>query len=170
MITRQRLVLALAFLVCVGMMGSALFFQYVLQLEPCPLCILQRVAVISLGAVFLVGLLHNPRGWGRRVYGALAVLVASSGLGIAARHVWLQQLPADQVPSCGPGLSYILEAFPLLQGLKMVLSGSGECAEVLWTFLGVSIPGWTTVAFFAFVGFSLYLVFAPAGERLGVKG
>jgi disulfide bond formation protein DsbB len=77
----------------------------------------------------------------------LVVLSAGIGAVIAGRHVWLQQLPADQVPTCGPGLNFILENFPLSQAIDMVLRGSGECADVMWTFLGLSIPAWTLVAF-----------------------
>jgi len=141
------------------MMGTALiYFQHVLQLEPCPLCIFQRVVVIALGMVFLVATLHNPSGPGVRVYGALVTLVATTGAGIAGRHVWLQNLPPDQVPDCGPGLDYILEVFPVGEALRMVLHGSGECAQVLWRFLGLTIPGWTLVAFSGFILYGLLIL------------
>jgi len=141
------------------MMGTALlYFQHYLQLEPCPLCILQRAVVITLAAVQLVAFLHNPQGWGSRVYGILVTLVAATGAAIAGRHIWLQNLPPDQVPECGPGLDYILDAFPLNEALRMVLHGSGECAEVLWRFLGLSIPGWTLVAFSGFILYGLFIV------------
>ena len=146
-------------MMCVVMMGTALFyFQRFLGLEPCPLCILQRVVVISLGMVLLAAAIHGPIGWGNRVYGALITLIAGSGAAIAARHVWLQSLPADQVPECGPSLDYILEVFPLSQALQLVLRGSGECAKVEWQFLGLSIPGWTLIAFSGFVLFGLILL------------
>jgi len=141
------------------MMGTALaYFQYYLQLEPCPLCIMQRVVVMSIAAVLLVATIHNPKDWGIRVYGALVTLIATGGAVIAGRHVWLQNLPKDQVPECGPGLDYILEVFPLSEALQMVLHGSGECAEVLWRFLGLSIPGWTLVAFSGFIFYGLFIV------------
>jgi disulfide bond formation protein DsbB len=154
-----RILYALGFTMCVAMMGTALFFfQRFLGLEPCPLCILQRVVVISLGMVLLVAAIHGPSGWGNRVYGALIILVAGTGAAIAGRHVWLQSLPADQVPECGPTLDYILEAFPLNKALQLVLHGSGECAKVEWQFLGLSIPGWTLITFSGFILFGLLLL------------
>ena len=162
-----RTLYALGFVTCVVMMGTALFyFQRFLGLEPCPLCILQRVVVISLGIVLLVASIHGPRGWGNRVYGALVILIAGTGAGIAGRHVWLQSLPADQVPECGPTLDYILEVFPLSQALQLVLRGSGECAKVEWQFLGLSIPGWTFIAFCGFILFGLVLLLHQRGSRL----
>jgi disulfide bond formation protein DsbB len=141
------------------MMGTALaYFQHYLQLEPCPLCIMQRVVVMGIAAVLLVAAIHNPGGWGVRVYGALVTLVAAIGASIAGRHIWLQNLPPDQVPECGPGLDYILEVFPLSEALQMVLHGSGECAEVLWRFLGLTIPGWTLVAFSGFILYGLLIL------------
>jgi disulfide bond formation protein DsbB len=154
-----RILYALGFTMCVAMMGTALFFfQRFLGLEPCPLCILQRVVVISLGMVLLVAAIHGPSGWGNRVYGALIILVAGTGAAIAGRHVWLQSLPADQVPECGPTLDYILEAFPLNKALQLVLHGSGECAKVEWQFLGLSIPGWTLITFSGFILFGFLLL------------
>lgn len=156
---KARTLFLLGFLACAAMMGTALiYFQHVLQLEPCPLCIFQRVVVIALGMVFLVATLHNPSGPGVRVYGALVTLVATTGAGIAGRHVWLQNLPPDQVPDCGPGLDYILEVFPVGEALRMVLHGSGECAQVLWRFLGLTIPGWTLVAFSGFILYGLLIL------------
>lgn len=133
------------FLACAGLMGFALFAQHVLLLDPCPLCVLQRVAVISLGVIFLVAAIHNSGGWGGRVYAALIVLAAGGGLGVASWHVRLQNLPPSEVPACGPGLNYMLENFPLGEALSMVFKGSGECAEVVWSFLGLSMPSWVVV-------------------------
>ncbi len=142
----DRRVLNLAgFLACAGMMGFALYAQHILLLDPCPLCVLQRVAVIGLGAVFLAAALHNPSGWGRRVYAVLMLLIAGDGIAIAGWHVHLQNLPAAEVPSCGPGLDYMLDNFPLGEALRMVFEGSGECAEVVWSFLGLSMPAWVFV-------------------------
>lgn len=133
------------FLVCAGLMGFALFAQHVLLLEPCPLCVLQRVAVISLGTVFLVAAIHDPQAWGRRIYAGLVLLAAGGGVGIAGWHVRLQNLPPSDVPACGPGLDYMLGNFPLTEALSMVFKGSGECAEVVWSFLGLSMPSWVVV-------------------------
>ncbi len=132
-------------LTCIGMMGFALYSQYVDGLEPCPLCVFQRVAVIALGLVFLVALIHNARGWGRYVYVALFLLAGGFGVTVAGRHVWLQGLPPDEVPACGPGLEYLLDAFPLSEALSKIFAGSGECAEVVWQFLGLSMPSWVLV-------------------------
>ena len=131
----------------VGLIAYALFAQYVLHLEACPLCIFQRVAFIAAGAIFLVAGLHNPAGLGARVYAVLGVAAAGTGAIIAGRHVYIQHLPADQVPSCGPGLDYLLDAFPLAEAIEMVFTGSGECAEINWSFLGLSMPGWALVWF-----------------------
>jgi disulfide bond formation protein DsbB len=155
----QRFIYLYAFLVCVGLMGTALTFQYVLHLEPCPLCILQRVVVISLGLLFVLAALHNPGGTGRSIYGILTAMLAVTGLGIAGWQVRLQHLPPDQVPECGPGLDYMLEVMPLKDILVKVFRGSGECAEVLWTFLGLSIPEWMLVVFSAFILFGIYQIF-----------
>lgn len=123
-------------------MGYALYAEYGLLLEPCPLCVFQRMAVIALGAVFLVAGLHDPAGGGRRVYAGLVVLAAGAGVAVAGRHVWLQGLPAGRVPACGPGFDYLIDSFPFLEALRLIFSGSGECASVDWEFLGLSMPAW----------------------------
>lgn len=111
----------------------------------------------------LVAAIHNPAALGRRIYGALTVALGVLGIIVAARHVWLQNLPPDQVPECGPGLAYMLEAFPLTEALELVFKGSGECAEVQWVFLGLSIPGWTLVIFVGLTLFGLALVVTRVG-------
>lgn len=131
--------------ICAGLMAYALYLQYVAGLEPCPLCVFQRVGVIAIGVVFLLLALHDPAGWGRRVYAALGGVAALFAGIVAGRHAWLQQLPEDQVPACGPGLDYILDAFPLAEALRLVFTGSGECADVQWSFLGLSMPAWVLV-------------------------
>lgn len=146
--TLRKLTILGAF-VCASLMAAALYFQHVMGLEPCPLCIFQRLAVIASGVVLLIAAVHNPTALGRRIYGVLTLLSASSGAAVAARHLWLQSLPADQVPACGPGLDYMLETFPLNETLAMVFTGSGECAEVQWRLLGLSMPGWTLLFFIA---------------------
>jgi disulfide bond formation protein DsbB len=155
---RQRPLFLAAFLICAALIATALIMQYALKLEPCPLCIFQRVFVIALGAIVLVAAMHNPRLTGRRVYGVLIVIFGVLGMIVAGRHVWLQSLPADQVPECGPGLEYMLNAFPLTEALSLVFRGSGECADVQWVFLGLTIPGWTLVIFTVFTIFGLVLI------------
>ena len=141
----NRILFLTGFGLCALLIGIALYFQYSAGLEPCPLCIFQRVAFIVMGVVFLVGFLPNSRGGLRRIYGVLATLVGANGVAIAGRHVWLQNLPEDQVPECGPGLEFMLEALPFQKMLETVLKGSGECAEVLWTLFGISMPGWSLI-------------------------
>ena len=139
---------AFGFLACAGLLGYAIYSQYQLFLDPCPLCIFQRIAFAGLGVVFLLGGLHAPKGiWGRRSYGLLALIPASIGLGIAGRHVWLTTLPEDQVPECGPPLQFMMETNPLTEVIGKVLTGSGECAKVDWTLLSLSIPEWTLLLF-----------------------
>lgn len=147
------------FLVCLSMLLIAGYFQFVEHLDPCPLCIMQRIMVLIAAIVFLLGAIHNPLNVGRRVYGFLLLVAAGIGAAIAGRHVWLQQLPEDEVPTCGPGLNFILENFPINQAIDMVLRGSGECADVMWTFLGLSIPGWTLVAFIVMILVALRQLF-----------
>ncbi|MDX1442773.1 MAG: disulfide bond formation protein B [Gammaproteobacteria bacterium] len=151
----------IGFLACVALLAYAYFAQFVLGYEPCPLCIFQRIGVMAVGLVFLVATLHAPNSpAGRRVYGGLAVLAAIGGGSVSTRHIYLQNLPADQVPACGPGLDYMLDVFPLSDALRMVFTGSGECAEVDWTFLGFSMPVWTLVTFItlgAWAAFTLVL-------------
>jgi disulfide bond formation protein DsbB len=143
----RRMINGLGAAACAGMMSFALFVQHGLGLEPCPLCIVQRFGVIGVGLVFLIAALHDPGRTGARLYGLTIAVVAAAGGSVSARHVWLQSLPPDQVPACGPGLDYILDVFPLLEALDMIFSGSGECAEVVWRFLGLSMPGWVLVCF-----------------------
>ena len=162
---RQRPLFIGAFLACVALMATAFTMQYALKLEPCPLCIIQRVFVIALAAVMLVAAFHDPASTGRRVYGVLIVILGLLGVVVAGRHVWLQNLPADQVPECGPGLEYLLDAFPLMEALSLVFRGSGECAEVQWVFLGLTIPGWTLVVFAGFTIFGVLLI----GTRIGMS-
>ena len=163
----QRRLFFCGALLCAILLAVALYFQYVMHLEPCPLCIVQRAFVIALALITGVAAIHGPKGLGRRVYGALIVLVALSGAVVAGRHVYLQNLPPDRVPECGPGLDYLLDAFPPGEALAMIFRGSGECAEVQWTFLGLSIPGWTLLVFAGLTLFGIFLCAArgPAASR-----
>ena len=146
MFTPRKLFFA-GFVLCLSMLLIAGYFQFVEHFDPCPLCIIQRVATFFAGIWFLIAAIHNPKQTGRRVYSVLILLTTLFGAATSIRHVWLQSLPPDQVPSCGPGLGFMLQNFPLDETLRLVLRGSGECAEVVWRFLGLSIPGWTLVAF-----------------------
>lgn len=143
----RRLVNALGFACCGLSLGFAYILQFHMGLTPCNLCIFQRLAMFALGIVFVLATLHNPHRWGARVYGILIALTAGVGIAIAGRHVWLQNLPADRIPECGPDLDYMLEVFSLGETIRRVLTGSGDCAETQWIFLGLTIPGWTLVLF-----------------------
>ncbi|MFC4729792.1 disulfide bond formation protein B [Coralloluteibacterium thermophilus] len=152
-----RTLFGLGALACAGLLAFALYLQYWHYLDPCPLCIFQRIAFIALGLVFLVGALHGPRGRvGRSVYGALALLAAGGGAAVAARHVWLQSLPPDEVPACSSmGLDYMVGTLPLGEVVRRVFSGSGECAVIDWSFLGLSMPAWTLLWFVALAAVAL---------------
>ena len=141
----KRLLNLAGFLACAGMMGFALYAQYVLLLDPCPLCVFQRIATILTGLVFLAAALHDPATTGSRLYAVLLVVTAGFGVGVAAWHVRLQNLPASEVPGCGPGFEYIIENFALFDALSMIFEGSGECADVVWRMLGLSMPAWVIV-------------------------
>jgi disulfide bond formation protein DsbB len=142
-----------------GLVGFALFLQYVKHQDPCPLCMVQRVVFIALLAVFAIAALHGPRRIGERVYAVLIALLSLTGAGVAARHVWIQNLPKDQVPACGPGLDYMLETMPMADVLKQLLHGSGECAEKGWTFLTLGIPEWTLLCFLALGAWAVLIAF-----------
>lgn len=148
----------LGFLVCAGLMGWALWLQYGLDLEPCPLCVFQRIAVIATGAVFLIAAIHNPGRVWAGFYAVLTVLVSGIGAALAAWHVWIQGQPAGSVPACGMGLNYMLETMPLTEVIGKVLKGSGECAEQGWLFMGLAIPSWTFVFFVAMIAAAIALV------------
>ncbi|MBS7456557.1 disulfide bond formation protein B [Coralloluteibacterium stylophorae] len=154
-----RLQCALGALVCVALLAYALYLQYVEYLDPCPLCIFQRVAFIGMAAVFALGALHGPRSrGGRMAYGALAALCAAVGIAVAGRHVWLQSLPADEVPSCSSmGLDYMLDTFPVGEVVAKVFTGSGECAAVDWSFLGLGMPAWTLLWYVLLAGWALWI-------------
>jgi len=144
--------------VCAGLMGWALWLQYGLQLEPCPLCVIQRLVVIAMGVIFLVAGLHNPGRIGAAVYAGLVVVAGAFGVAVAARHVWIQAQPRGTVASCGMSLDYMLESVPFTDVIGKVFAGSGECAEGGWMFLDLGIPAWTLAFFVAMTVAALALV------------
>ncbi|WP_299939735.1 disulfide bond formation protein B [uncultured Microbulbifer sp.] len=154
-----RITFLLVFLFVVFLLGFAFYLEYAHGLEPCKLCITQRVMLLGVGLVSLIAFLHNPDTIGRRVYGLLVSIWALGGLYFAGRQLWLQSLPEDQVPACGPGISYMLEAFPVADVLGALLTGDGNCAEVLWTMMGLSIPGWSALGFTGLVLFGAWQAF-----------
>jgi protein dithiol:quinone oxidoreductase len=147
---------ALGFLACVALLAYAYYAQFVMHLEPCPLCIFQRVGLFAVGVVFALAALHDPAGWGRRVYAALIGLAALATVGVAARHLYIQSQPAGSVPACGASLDFMLKVFPLTDVLVKVLTGSGECAKITWRFLGLSMPGWVLIAALALGAWGLW--------------
>ncbi len=132
---------------CVFLLSMGAYFQFNEGLEPCPLCISQRIAIFLTGLVFLIASVHNTGRIGINRYAIAGTLAALGGASISTRHVWIQHLPPDQVPECKPALEYMLQNFPLIETVKLMLSGTGDCAKVDWTMLGFSMPAWTLVAF-----------------------
>ncbi|AJE13963.1 disulfide bond formation protein B [Stutzerimonas balearica] len=144
----------LAFLACVLMIAAALYLEHVMGLAPCPLCIVQRICVIGFGVVCLLAAIHGPAATGRRLYAGFAALFALFGGATAIRQIWLQSIPADELPACLPSLEYMMEALPFQEIARLVLHGTAECAEVNWTMLGLSIPEWSLLGFIAMLAFA----------------
>lgn len=141
---QPRLVFFLIVAAIAAMFGVALYTQYVQGLQPCPLCMTQRGFYILTGLFALIGGLHGRR---RGVYGSLVALAALGGAAIAARQVWLQHLPKDQVPACGPSLEYMFQTLPMGEVLVKMFKGDGNCAVVDWTLLGLSMAEWSLLCF-----------------------
>jgi len=148
----------LIFIACTSIIGVALYMEHVMLLQPCGLCITQRVFVILVGLICLASALHKTGEAGRRNYAFAAASMCIGGGYFAVRQIWLQHLPEDQVPACGPGLQYMLEQFEFSRMVAKVLAGSGECASVDWSFLGLSIPGWALLWFVLLGAWALWLM------------
>ncbi|MGQ0501812.1 MAG: disulfide bond formation protein B [Panacagrimonas sp.] len=161
-----RFLALLGFLVCVAGLAFALYLQHFRGFEPCPMCIFQRVAMGGTAIALLLGALHAPVAWGRWVYAGLAAASSLIGAFIAGRHVWLQHLPADQVPACGPTLDYLLGMLPVSEVVQMVLRGDGNCAKIDAAWLGLALPTWTLVLFVGLTLFSLILPLLSARPKL----
>jgi protein dithiol:quinone oxidoreductase len=140
----RRISNLLGFAACGGLIGYAFYAQYVLLLEPCPLCWLQRVAFFILGVVFLLAALHNPKSWGARIYSVLVAIAALIGLGVAAKHIWVQAQPPGSLSSCGASVEYLLDIMPVFDVLKKIMIGSAECQHID-SLLGLSWPWWTVI-------------------------
>jgi disulfide bond formation protein DsbB len=165
LLTNRRLGNGLGFLACVALMAYALYAQHVLGLAPCPLCIFQRVAVMSVGVIFLIAALHNPGTIGARVYGALILLAAACGIGIAARHVWIQAQPPGTVAACGADLDFLMDIMPVTEVITKVLTGSGECGKVDWQFVGLSMPWWVLISLVVLAAWGAIVNFRPGRNR-----
>lgn len=161
-LTHSRWINGLLVLASVLGMAFALYLEHGVGLEPCPLCIFQRVGLMAMGLFALLAWIHHPRSVGlQRLYAALATLSIGWSVGVAARHVWLQHLPPDQVPACGPGLNYLVEALPFKDVLSQVLTGSGECAKIDYTILGLPIPTASLLFFIPLLVLCLWQLLRP---------
>ena len=160
---------ALGFLACVALMAYALYAQHVLGLEPCPLCIFQRVAVIAVGVVFLAAALHNPADRGARIYAVLILVAVLLGLAISGRHIWIQAQPPGTVAACGADLNYMLEILPVTEVITNVLTGSGECGKIDWRLLGLSMPWWVAISLTALGVWAVLANLPSGGGRAGSK-
>lgn len=152
----------LGFVASFGVVGLALYLQQQHNLEPCPLCIFQRVAFMVLGLLFLIAALHSPARRGRIAYGVVHVIAAAVGAGIAARHMWIQANPDKVMTECGAGMNYMFENFPLQRALDWVFKGTGECTAIDWTLAGFTIP---QLSLITFVGLALYAVLLAALKK-----
>jgi disulfide bond formation protein DsbB len=137
----------IVFTICIGLLIFGLYLEHVHDLEACPLCIFQRIAYTAIIFIALIGAIHNPRNLLQNIYKLLMVISSITGATIAGRQIWLQHLPPELVPECGPGLDYMFNVFPFGEALKMIFTGSGECAEVKWRFIGLSIAEWSLIMF-----------------------
>ncbi|HUK03750.1 MAG TPA: disulfide bond formation protein B [Burkholderiales bacterium] len=162
---RSRLLLAAPAAVCAVLLGTGYYLQYFQDQDPCPLCLVQRGFYYGVLAVSALGALHLPGRLGVRLYCGAATLLAAGGFGVAARQVWLQHLPPDQVPACGPDLFFMIENFPLQRLLQKLFLGSGQCAEVNWRFLGLSIAEWSLAWFAALALYALWLALRRARDE-----
>lgn len=152
-----RIVFAAIFLACLGLLGFGIVLQEIQHLEPCPMCIMQRVAFIICGVIALAAAIHDPGLVGSRIYGLLVAAAAIAGGSVAARQSWLQHNPPTIV-DCGPDLEFMLDSFPLVQALPLIFRGTGDCSKVQWTFLGLSIAEWSLVWFAAIAAVGLYVL------------
>lgn len=146
----RKLFLAI-FLFSAGALLAGVFIEHQFELEPCSMCVFQRVMFIGVALTALAAAIHGVKAAGRRVYAVLVLIFADLGAALAIRQLWLQQLPPEKVPTCPPSLDYMLDVLPFTEVLKVVLSGDGNCAEVVWTMLGLSIPGWSLICFVVIV-------------------
>ena len=148
----SRVAFALPAMICAALLGFGYYLQYARGLDPCPLCLVQRGFFYAVMAISLLGALHGPGRIGTVLWSIALFLFSAGGAAAAGRQVWLQHLPPDKVPACGPDLFFMLENFPLMQTVQKLIKGTGECAAVDWTFLGLSIAEWA-LGWFVLFGF-----------------
>lgn len=155
MVPSVRKTYFLVFIACTLMMLAAAYMEHVMKMIPCSLCITQRGFVVLTGLLALAAAIHNPARTGHRIYAILGIISPILGACFAGRQLWLQSLPADQVPACGPGLAYMFEVFPFMEALQLLLQGDGNCAHVD-KILGLSLAAWTFMAFIGLAVVGLY--------------
>jgi disulfide bond formation protein DsbB len=147
----------LGLIACAALLGYAYYVQFVLHLEPCPLCIFQRIGVLAIGLAFAAAALQDPvRPAGRRAYALLIALTSLATIGVAARHIYVQHAPPGSIPACGASLDFMMKIFSLSEVLVKVLTGSGECARVSWQFLGLAMPTWVLISALALLAFGVW--------------
>lgn len=146
-----RVQCALGLALCGAMLGYALYVEHGMFMMPCPLCILQRMAVVGMALGFLAGLIvGDSRRWARRAAALWTAFSAFTGAGLAVWHLRIQSLPPSELSSCtGMDIGYLWDAFPWQDVLRKVFAGSADCAKVDWTLLGLSMPAWTLACFVA---------------------
>lgn len=150
-----RIITLLPFLFCVGVLAYALYVEHAMFLMPCNLCILQRIVFVGIGFWYLIACLKPVQFWGRKLLGFVTLLTTACGIAISGRHVWMQGLPPELVPDCGPSIEMMMETSPLWDVLKNILSASGNCADIQWEFIGLSMPTWTLISF---IGLFIYTI------------
>ena len=155
----SRLLFAAQVLVCAGLLGYGYYLQYVEFLDPCPLCMVQRVCFMAIGGVALIAAIHGAAGAFKKVYATILALISLTGAGVAGRQIWLQHSPDGHMLECGAGLGTMLETLPFFDVLTKILKGTGDCAVVQWTFMGLSIPEWAIICFVLMLLANLYLLF-----------
>jgi protein dithiol:quinone oxidoreductase len=155
----SRALFVYGLLLVVFSMSFAIYLQFFHGLEPCSLCVFQRLAYILYAFIIIIALIHHPRSWGMRVYAFFSILPSAVGLAIALRQAWIQSLPADQIPGCGPGLNFLLQEFSLSKVLSVVWAGSSDCAIVTWRFLNQSMAVWSAILFGILILLSLVVLF-----------
>ncbi|WP_454256513.1 disulfide bond formation protein B [Pseudomonas sp. Marseille-Q8238] len=153
-----RTLFFLAVIACLGLIGGALYLEHGVGLEPCPLCIVQRVCVMLFALVCLVAALHGPARLGRRIYGGLTLLIALAGAATAWRQIWLQSVPVDEGDACLPPLEHLIDALSLREVLSLAFHGTSDCTALSWSLYGMSLPEWSLLAFAGMILFSLFQI------------
>jgi protein dithiol:quinone oxidoreductase len=154
-----RILSALGCALCATLLAGGYYIEHVLEVDPCPLCIFQRLTFAIIGVLFLIATITKLKKLASYLLSSILTLFSVIGLGLAGRQMWLQHLPADQVPSCSAGLEKLLQMHPTLDVLKMVLKGSGDCAVIDFTIFGLSLANWSFFCFILILTLSMLLFY-----------